>query len=144
MNTADKKRIEEMLRSRATDALYRGEDAIVHPKPEMPAKLKQRLEAASENMKPSEAAVDRMEAAVEAAKDAGWSINWTRPRKADFGWQSAPEISTHPALIAYHQAKIDNTIAVRNARDAAILALWSSDEFNIQVYFEQIDASVGG
>lgn len=143
MNTADKKRIEEMLRSRATDALYRGEDAIVHPKPEMPTKLKFRLNAAAENMKPSEAAIERMEAAVETAKQAGWSINWTRPRKSDFSWQGAPEMTTHPALIAYHQAKLDNTTAVRNARDEAILALWSSDEFNIAVYFERIDASGG-
>lgn len=143
MNTADKKRIEEMLRSRATDALYRGEDAIKHPKPEMPVGIRTRLDTAAENMKPSLASVDRMAAAVEAAKQVGFSIHWTRPRKSDFEWSGAPEQSTHPALIAYQQAKLDNTTAVRNARDEAILALWSSDEFNIQVYFERIDTSTG-
>lgn len=142
MNTADKKRIEEMLRERASSAVYRGEDAIKHPRPEVSASMKQRLDAAVENMKPSEASINRMESVVEAVKETGFDINWTRPRiNVDFSWQSATA-QEHPEYVAYRQAKLDNTTAVRDARDAAIIALWSNDEFNIQVYFERIDASV--
>lgn len=144
MNSTDKKRIEEMLRGRAADTLYRAEDALEHPRPKLPAKIKQRLDAAMANLKPSDAAIDRMEAAIEAADNVGFAVNWTRPRKSEFDWQAAPRQESHPALIAHRQAKIDMTNAVRDARDAAILALWSNDEFNILDYFKQIEASVGG
>ncbi len=141
MNSTDKKRIEEMLRDRAGDTLRRADDALKHPQPKLPRGLKQRLDAAMTNMTPTDASITRMEAAVEAADEAGFSVNWGRPRKNDYDWQSAPRQETHPALIAYHQARIDLTHAVRDARDMAILALWSNDEFDIQSYFEQIDAA---
>ena len=142
MNSADKKRIEQMLRERAKDALYRAEDALEHPRPKLPKSIEQRLNSALANMTPTDASIERMDAAVEAADEAGFSIQWQRPRKADFYWNSAPRQESHPALIAHREAKITLVNTVRDARDVAIIALWSSDEFDLQGYFSQIDASV--
>jgi hypothetical protein len=139
MNSSDKKRIEQMLRERASDALQRAYNTLVHPTPKMEQQLRMRLDAAMTNMTPTKASIARMEAAIEAANQAGFSIQWHRPRLGEYQYTAAPKTESHPDLVAYTKARNDMAEATREARDLAIITLWSSDEFDLQGFFSQID-----
>ena len=152
MNTADKKRIEKMLRDRSFKALgiRGGEWGYEYDQPGearddqvKPTKaMTDRLARAYEKLKPSAAVVIQVEAAIKALRGAGFTVDY-RPGDLKRRVQT-PAISAdhdHPQVVANREAKAARRKAVIEATDAAIIELWSNDDFDIQTYFESIDSS---
>jgi hypothetical protein len=146
MNSTDKKRVEQMLRDRSRKAM--GLDVYGHqtqfPPEIKPSKGQQtRLDSAFKALKPTKAAFDRCEKIVKEIQDEGFSVDWER-KHAERSSASAPitRVSEDNRIYkAQQDARRLRTIAVSEATDVAIIALWSDAEFDIAVYFERIDSA---
>jgi len=151
MNTADKKRIEKMLRDQSYRVLgirvgseWGYEDpGPADPVVKAPKVLRTRLTAAFEALKPTQAEIARVEKAVQALRDKGFTVDYHKPDITKRVIQ-APHVypnETNPTLIAQKKAKAARRKAVIHATDAAIIDLWSNDDFNIAVYLERIEGA---
>jgi hypothetical protein len=115
MNVSEKRALERMIDQRADQALR---ERTMPPPPEPPTQL-----------------VQRVQAAHDAAKAKGWSVYVNHGSEA---------VSFSPATgnpIARANRKADEVIvaAVAAAKDAAIIELWTSDEFDLAAVFASLD-----
>jgi hypothetical protein len=107
MNVSEKRAVQGIIEQRANEEIQERRRGV--PKLEPPKALLQRLQAA-----------------VSAAVDAGW-----RPY---FGANSSVELNPtagNPQAKANNAALSAAVAAVEQARDDAIVGLWSSDEFDL-------------
>jgi hypothetical protein len=120
MNVSEKNAIERMIDNRALEAMR---NRPIHAdKIEAPARL--------------EAMIVKAFATVEAA---GWDVYQGYSGRPGPVVPTLNPKSTNRELIKQRKAERDTEAAIAAAKDAAIIALWTTDEFDLAAVFASID-----
>lgn len=119
MNVSEKKAIERMIEKRAQEAQANRAPSVTI---NAPARLT--------------AMIEKAYVTVQAA---GWEVYtaYTQP-----GSPAVPTLNPAPGnreLVKQRQADRDAQAAIEAAKDAAVIALWTTDEFDLAAVFVSID-----